>query len=508
MSGVPRRTIVLVAVALAVWTGLAVSLAASNAPWSNEAWCAIPAVNLATHGYMGTTVLVSKGSWLVGIERHTYWIMPLHPLVQAAWYKLVGFSLFRQRLLSVLFGALALLAWFVIVLRLSGRYYAAFIACLAAGFERNFLNAAANGRMDMMAAALGASAIASFLQLRRRSIRAALVVSHSLAAASIFTHPCGVLFAAALVVTMLYSERPRLRLADAAIACTPYLVGAGLWGLYIAQAPADFKSQFFGNVSGFAGEYLQRERFSGITAPCRALWLELKLRYLLPFGFGALNTISGAGSAVWLSLCACAAFAAVLNRKLRSQSGVRILAACGLTVFLLMALFEGIKFQHYLVYSLPFLAALAAMAGGELWQRGHMRLALCAVLTIAIGFQTSRVLQHFIRNSLRSEFLPAARWVQARLEPEDRVIAPAELGYVLGFDGSIADDVRLGFYTGLRPRFIVTSEWYRHWAGNSAQREPAAYNHIRNTLSGEYRCVLAKGEYIVYEKRDEIATGR
>jgi len=109
---------------------------------------------------------------------------------------------------------------------------------------------------------------------------------------------------------------------------------------------------------------------------------------------------------------------------------------------------------------------------------------------------------------LRSEFLPAARWVQARLEPEDRVIAPAELGYVLGFDGSIADDVRLGFYTGLRPRFIVTSEWYRHWAGNSAQREPAAYNHIRNTLSGEYRCVLAKGEYIVYEKRDEIATGR
>src|ERR1035441_6095280 len=83
MSGVPRRTVVAVAVALAVWTGLAVSLAASDAPWSNEAWCAIPAVNLATHGYMGTTVLVSKGIWLVGIERHTYWIMPLHALVQA-----------------------------------------------------------------------------------------------------------------------------------------------------------------------------------------------------------------------------------------------------------------------------------------------------------------------------------------------------------------------------------------------------------------------------------------
>src|ERR1035441_6095279 len=95
------------------------------------------------------------------------------------------FRLFRQRLLSVLFGVLALLSWFVIVLRLSGRYSVAFIACLAVGFERNFLNAAASGRMDMMAAALGASAIAAFLQLRRRSMRAALVVSHSLAAASI-----------------------------------------------------------------------------------------------------------------------------------------------------------------------------------------------------------------------------------------------------------------------------------------------------------------------------------
>lgn len=512
MRGVPRRVFVAVAVVLAVWTALAVCLAVSNAPWSNEAWFAIPAINLATQGYMGTTVLVSKGTWLAGIDRHTYWIMPLHILVQAAWYKLVGFSLFRQRLLSVLFGALALLAWFVTVLRLSGRYSAAFIACLAMGFERNFLNAAASGRMDMMAAALGASAIAAFLLLRRRSVRASLVVSHSLAAAAIFTHPCGVLYAAALVVAMLCtmrdSEWPRLRLADAALACVPYLVGAGLWGLYIAQAPADFRSQFFGNVSGFAGECLQQKRLSGTTAPGQALWLELKLRYLLPFGFGDLKTLRGAGSAGWLSLCTGAALASVLSRKLRSDPGVHLLAVSGLTVFLLMALFEGMKFQHYLVYSLPFLAALAAMAAGELWQRGRMRPVVCAALTIAMGFQTLGVLHHFKTNPLRSEFLPAAHWLQAKLEPNDRVIAPAELGYVLGFDGLIADDVRLGFHTGLRPRFIVTSNWYRDWAGNSTQREPAVHDHICNTLSGEYRRVLAQGEYIVYERRDDIAAGR
>jgi 4-amino-4-deoxy-L-arabinose transferase-like glycosyltransferase len=511
MSGVPRRTVVAVTVILTAWTALALSLTVSNAPWSNEAWCAIPAVNLATQGYMGTTVLVSKGTWLAGIERHTYWMMPLDLLVQAAWYKVVGFSLFRQRLLSVLFGVLALLSWFIIVLRLSGKFSSALIACLAIGFERNFLNGAANGRMDMMAAALGAGSIAAFLQIRRRSWRAALVISNSLAAVAIFTHPCGVLFAAALAVTILYTlrsdEQQRLRFGDVALSCVPYLIGAGLWGLYIAQAPADFRSQFFGNVSGFAGEYLPRARFSGVTAPWRALWTELKLRYLLPFGFGELNTVKGAGLAIWLALCASAAFAALLSRRLRRERGVHILATSGLTVFLLMALFEGMKFQHYLVYSLPFLTALAAMTAGELWQRHSVRMPLCAALTFAIGIQSAGALHHVAGNPLRTEFLPVARWVQVNLAPGDRVIGPAELGYVLGFGSSLADDVRLGLYTQMKPRIIVTSSWYRAWAENSARREPAAFNHIGNTLGNEYRRVLEQGEYIVYERRDDSGAG-
>jgi hypothetical protein len=148
------------------------------------------------------------------------------------------------------------------------------------------------------------------------------------------------------------------------------------------------------------------------------------------------------------------------------------------------------------------------MAAGELWQRGSGRFAVSAALTIAIAFQAAGVLHQFKRNPLHSEFLPVARWVQARLQPDDRVIAPAELGYVLGFDGSIADDVRLGLHTGLRPRFIVTSNWYRDWASHSAQREPNAYHHIRNILGGEYERVLTQGEYIVYERRDDIALVR
>jgi 4-amino-4-deoxy-L-arabinose transferase-like glycosyltransferase len=504
MSPLSWRSAALVVLVLTVWIALAGALAMSNTPWSNEAWCAIPAVNLLTRGYMGTTVLASRGTWLVGVERHTYWIMPLHVLVQAAWYKLVGFSLFRQRLLSILFGAGALVSWFLIVLRLSGTYAAAVMAVLIVGFERNFLNGAANGRMDMMAAALGAAGLAAFLQLRERSPRTSLWVGHSLAAAAVFTHPCGVLFVAALLVTMRYTMTrggpARWRIGDLALAALPYLLALVLWGAYIAQAPSDFRSQFFGNISGFAGEYLQRTRSGGILAPWSAIWWELKLRYLLPFGFGALGTIAGAASAVWLSLCALAALLALFHRKLRRQPGVQILAASGLTVFLIMALFEGMKFQHYLVYSLPFAGALAAVVGAGLWRRGSMRVGLCAALTAMIVPQAAGALRHSARNPLRTEFLPVAGWIQEKLGPEDRLIAPAEFGYVLGFTDSISDDVRLGFYTGVRPRFVVTSNWYRDWIGASAQREPAVYRHIQAVLHDGYRPVLAAGEYLVYEK--------
>jgi hypothetical protein len=165
------------------------------------------------------------------------------------------------------------------------------------------------------------------------------------------------------------------------------------------------------------------------------------------------------------------------------------------------------KFQHYLVYSLPFLAALAAIAVGEFWQRHSMRIPLCAALAIAIGIQSAGVFHHFVQNPLRTKFLPVAHWIQGNLAPQDSVIAPAELGYVLGFGASLSDDVRLGFYTHLKPRFIVTSGWYRAWVDNSARREPAAFDHIRNTLGNEYRRVLEQGEYIVYERRDDITSG-
>jgi 4-amino-4-deoxy-L-arabinose transferase-like glycosyltransferase len=497
----PKATAV--AVVIAVWATFAVCFALSNNPWTSEAWFAIPALNLLSQGTMGTTVLASKGTWLAGIERHTYWIMPLHPLVQAVWYKLVGFSLFRQRLLSIFFGAGALVSWFTIVLRLSGSYAAALVAILIVGFEGNFLNGAANGRMDMMAAALGAAGLAAYLQLRDRAPRASLLVSHSLVAAAVFTHPCGALFVAPLAVTMWYGPPGRPRAGEFVIAALPWFVAILLWGAYIAQAPSDFRSQFFGNVSGFAGEYLKRDRASGIRVPWRALWLEVKLRYLLPFGFGSLHTKAEWAAALWLSLCAAAVLTALCRKKLRRQMSVRVLAASFIVIFLIMALFEGLKFPHYLVYSIPFAGAIAAVSGTGLWRdatNNYARVGLCAALLAMAVPQAVEAARHFVRNPMRAEFVPVAGWIQMNLGAQDRLIGPAELGYILGFTDSISDDVRMGFYTGLRPRFIVTSDWYRDWIDASATPEPDVSRHIQALLNGEYSLVLARGEYRVYEQ--------
>lgn len=484
-----------------VWLALAVGLSLKRAPWSNEAWAAIPARNLAMHGYMGTSVLEFRGTWLKGLDRHTYWQMPMHFLAQAAWYKVFGFSLFRQRLLSVLFAIVLLVSWSRIVLRLTENSAAAFAVCVLTGFEGNFLNGAANGRMDMMCAALGSSAIAVWLELRMRKPRLALFVSHGLAAAAVFTHPCGALFAAVLLFISLAMNRWRLRPGDVLISALPYVIGAALWGAYIAQAPSDFYSQFFGNASGFAGEYLGRARFHGLTSPWLAIRSEIQLRYLRPFGIDSLHTQLGAANAAWLSIMAAAAAGTMFIPDLRARRGVQVLFASGLLIFLLMTMLEGMKFRHYLVYSLPFLVALAATSVGWLWTRyKKARLALLAGVLMLILPQVRFARGTIVLNPLQKSLVPTGSYLRANTETRASIIGPAELGYEMGFESGLKDDVRLGYYSGLRPEFIVTSGWYRLWFDAAAARDPHLHAYIAGLLSREYRPVFSRGEYQVYQR--------
>ena len=109
-----------------VYLALGLTNVFTRAPWCDEAWFGNPAYNLAYKGFMGTTVLdPASSTWksvkLTGIDRHTYWVMPLNLLMNAAGFRVFGFSIYSMRLLSLFWGLIALSAWGVILWKLTGQ---------------------------------------------------------------------------------------------------------------------------------------------------------------------------------------------------------------------------------------------------------------------------------------------------------------------------------------------------------------------------------------------------
>ena len=258
-------------------------IATSKEPFVDEGWIASPGYNLAFHGFMGTSVLDPHGSWLhgelKGIRQYTYWIMPLDILAQAAWYRLFGFGIVQVRLLAATFGALALLAWFVIVERIMQNSLAASLTVLLTAFDFTFLWSAADGRMDMMCVALGSAGLAVYLYLRERNLGLAIFLGNCLAACSVFTHPNGVVWVLLLFVLILLYDRRNLKIGYAACVA-PYLILAAGWGLYILKRPDYFLAQFVANLHPPTGA-----RGAGFLHPIEAIEAEF-LRYGWHFLWG------------------------------------------------------------------------------------------------------------------------------------------------------------------------------------------------------------------------------
>ena len=136
---------------------------------------------LAQHGFMGMTILDPHGfihaQYVPGIDRYTFWDMPAYLLLQAAWYKIVGLSVFSMRVTSIFWGVAALVSWYVVVRWLTGDRRVALLATFLFGTERHFVFSAATGRMDMMCAALGLIALACYIRLRGNFTLALFVAS-------------------------------------------------------------------------------------------------------------------------------------------------------------------------------------------------------------------------------------------------------------------------------------------------------------------------------------------
>jgi hypothetical protein len=480
---------------LLVFVALAVLCAHTNLPWSDEAWFASPAINLITKGNFGTSVLDPTASFrtnnLSGIREHTYWIVPLFPLVEAVWLRIVGVGLMQVRYLSILWGLVALWAWYRMLKILTGDERVALLALGLMTVDFTFAYTASVGRMDMMAAALGGAGLTAFLLLRERNFTRAVLVSQSLIVAAGLTHPMAAGYCCGLVALTLYSDWKRIRIRHVLVAAAPYVAGAIGWGLYILRAPHDFLLQFGGNAA---------ERGLPITDPMAILHSQVMVRFLYMFGMAPDTRGFSHIKILILAAYAAGVLGVVLNTELRRQRGIRsLLLVCGVTLLVMIALDREAQ-HHYLIHFVVWMISLTAVAGVWWWDRRPVpRWLLVAGLVVVVMVQVSTTGRRISQRAYSAIYLPTTDYLRAHAQGKGVVMGSSELAFELGYGDNLVDDQRLGFRSGKRPNFIVIDKnRYAEWIPQYEQREPETYRYIRGMMDGEFHQVLENGAYQVY----------
>lgn len=473
---------------IALHLTLCIGRALTKLPVCDEAWYGQPALNLATGKGMITTVLETAGTPRHGLERHTYWEMPLFIVGQALWYKAFHFGLLQLRLFSITWSIIFLVAWFVFIRILFRNQLVALItsALLAVDFE--IVNVSAAGRTDVMCAALGTAALATYVGLRERHFKLALLLSNALIACSGMTHPNGLIYLFVLAVLVFSLDRKRLAWTHLLIVGIPYLAGAALWGAYILQAPADFVAQFFGTAS---------HRLGGLASPWFAIKGEIS-RYRNAYGVGA-SPLSLRSMKVFVLLGYLAGVAGVLaSRKLRQHKATRLWLKLTALVFVLMVFYEGAKQDWYLIHVLPFFAALLTVWVVDTWQsRVLPHWAIAAGVALIVLLEVSLTV-HLIRtDDYHQRYLPAVGFLKAHMHQSSLVMGSSELGFQLPFE-QVIDDYRLGFYSHKRPQFIVVEPNYQEVFNAFSVTEPEVSRHVQSTLRNDYKVVYEDGYYSIY----------
>ena len=335
---------------------------------------------------MGTSVLEESGTLntrLEGIKEHTYWVMPLDLVAQAGWYRLFPFSLFTMRALSIMWGLVALVAWFIIVHRLSGNINTAVLAFALIAVDYVFMTQASIGRMDMMCAALGFLALATYLALHERRLMWAVIASQSLIVLSGLTHPNGILPLFAVAFTAVFCDLRRLRLRHAAAASVPYVVGALAWGAYVLQSRSNFETQFAHNAGN---------RFPGLAHPLTAVSLEVTEKYMSLYGFAP--HVGGPARLKILILVVYfgAVVTAVIVPAIRRRKGYQVLLVLTLISIVAETIFNH-KIGFYLVHVVPFFAATVAVVAQWCWQQRPGYRWLCvSIIACLVLLETGAVL--------------------------------------------------------------------------------------------------------------------
>lgn len=480
-----------VAGSFAVFLLAGLGIAARRAPWCDEGWFGSAAYHLAQHGRLAIPEIESAADdpKMMHSAEHIFWNVPLYEVWQGATAKLFGFSLFRARASGLVWGVLALASWGLVVRQVAGGG-AALLTLLLLAVDHTFLVKASDLRMDTMSAALGALGLLLYLCYRERNLSLAIFVSQTCVTLSFLSHPNGGILAFLdTVAVAFYYDRSRLRARHALAAVAPYMAGAFGWGAYLRQDFALARVQFGGNAAG---------RFDGMLAPLTAFHKEILERYLYAFG--------GAPDSGWLErlklllLAGYAAGAAGALTNARRVGGARLFLILAAIHFCFLTFCDATKQGAYLVHIIPLLVILLALWISSLWRiSAAWRPILAAGLVAFALLQLGATANTILRNQSQREYLATTSYLKRHAASTDLILGPAELGFELGFEGTISDDPRLGYYSGKQPKFIVVDGNYRSLFEGFRTGRPAIYAHIRSMLES-YRPVFHAGNFEIYER--------
>ena len=236
------------ALCLVLYVTLAYIYALIKAPWCDEVWSVIPAMNLAEHGFLGMGDVVTLILPTLNSEQYVYWYPPLSYWGMAGWFKIFGATLMSARFYSIFWGVVLLIGLYII-----GNRYGKGVGVWAVIFtllDYNFLFCS-DARPDMMCAAL---ALWGFL-----------LMNAWFTAASCLVHPFAVMYVPMMAllkspwgIKMKYRSPGASRMVFRwRLEWLPYLTAMMVWGVYIVQAPELWVSQFGVNVLIHTGQTIE-----------------------------------------------------------------------------------------------------------------------------------------------------------------------------------------------------------------------------------------------------------
>jgi hypothetical protein len=485
----PAR-IIRILVVVAVFLLLSFGLAFTRLPDNDEGVRASEAYTLVHHGHMGLSLVDPAGTWMTGVNRFSYWVMPLYSFLLAGLFRLGAESLWWMRLWGVALGAVALAAYTVFFGVVFRRAATTLLFAALLGINYDFINFATLARSDVLCVAFGALGLATYAWMRERSLARAIGFGHLFGAAACMTHPYGGLYVLTLAGLALAWDRSRISWRLWLLAALPYGVALFLWGLYIAQAPDLFAAQFFGNIR--AG------RLPNQHSILHSITSEFSERY---FGYfsglgGRLPRIISLKILITLAYLGSVAYVLTFGRR---RPGAKTTGLLAIGFGLVLMFLENLKWYIYLLHIVPLFAATLALTVSDLWERfPRWRVWLYGMVAGMLAFNLALVVSRIWLNEYRNTFEPVTQYVMQVRRPGDLVYGDGGFAFHLGFDGALIDDFRLGYYSRRRARIIIMNGRYQEWVNIMKSEDRGVYDYMRTLLQSSCAPGFTRGQYTVY----------